>query len=329
MSRAELPNLSPDDAASELQRQTNKRLSLNLLIQGAAAHAFISASHLVRDELEAIRPGLTELYDKFAIAGQLNYCIGDVALLCGRPNRWLGLSGKPQKAFRNHLLLATRANQLAREETSHLRQLAREKHLKPIPVVIWWQMMRLFLEVSRFEKGREPELEPLAIRVASLIWGLPEDRMDGQLTRNVAFGHLQPDRSRFVRLLRAAAAGYGGVELRSGRFTVVAKAWVFPLLVHELVKGTAELVCLHGLCDLDEPMYHAVTSEADRLEYEAWMLQAGPAMWRRLLSVLPRDMPLSRILMRIARLDPMSLEELLLQVIDDPPHAARQLQQLT
>ena len=33
----------------ELLQQTNKRLTLNLLIQGAAAHSFLTAHHLVVD----------------------------------------------------------------------------------------------------------------------------------------------------------------------------------------------------------------------------------------------------------------------------------------
>ena len=64
--------------SDELLRQVNKRLTLNLLIQGCAAHSFLTAHHLVKDELERIRPGLTRLYDQLAIAALLNYFIGEV-----------------------------------------------------------------------------------------------------------------------------------------------------------------------------------------------------------------------------------------------------------
>ena len=69
------------------------------------------------------------------------------------------------------------------------------------------------------------------------------------------------------RLLRASAVGYGGVvrngtgpgdadaDVRGATFRVKARAWMWPLLSHELVKGTAELICLHGLNTLDDATY--------------------------------------------------------------------------
>jgi hypothetical protein len=72
---------NPDLADPKLIQQINKRLTLNLLIQGAAAHVYTTASHLVKDDLEEISEGLTDSYDRLAISVQLNYCIGDNALL--------------------------------------------------------------------------------------------------------------------------------------------------------------------------------------------------------------------------------------------------------
>ena len=66
--------------SDELLQETNKRLTLNLLIQGAASHTFLTAHHLVKDDLDAIRAGQTDLYDRAAISFYLNYWIGDVAL---------------------------------------------------------------------------------------------------------------------------------------------------------------------------------------------------------------------------------------------------------
>ncbi len=76
---------SDDDgaASAELQQQTNKRITLNLLIQGAAVHASLTSHHLVRDELEATQPGLTRFYDRSALSFILNYFIGDIPLLFG------------------------------------------------------------------------------------------------------------------------------------------------------------------------------------------------------------------------------------------------------
>ncbi len=314
-----------DQPRSNIAAQINKRLTLNLLIQGAAAHTFVTASHLVHDELEQIRPGLTRLYDRFAISGELNYCIGDNALLFGRPNRWWGFSRTPQEPFRNHLLMATYGNQLATEEARHLKKLGKPKRVIGIPVLHWCQFMALLWKVLRVEKGHQQQLARLAIQVASEIWSIPEERLDGTITQAVVFGNLQADGSFLANVVRQGAAGYGGVERRGDHFTVVAKAWVFPLLVHELVKGTVELICLHGLGELEDDVYQTVTDAADRVEYEAWLLQAGPAMWRRFIAVAPRDRPLANTMMQVARLAPKSLEELMMQIIEEPSQAARML----
>ena len=309
------------DPRSDIAKQINKRLTLNLLIQGAAAHTFVTASHLVKNELEAIQPGLTELYDRFAISGQLNYCIGDNALMFGRPNRWWGLSPYPQKPFRNHNLMSKYGNKLATWSTKHLKKQARGKKLITIRFFHWCQFLRLMMKVTKVEVGHEAVLERIAIRAISEMWQIPQERLDGQLTKQVAFGHLQTPRTRLGRLCRGGVIGYGGVERRDGRFSVVAKAWVFPILVHELVKGTVELICLHGLNELDEEVYRAVVDEADQLEYEAWLLQAGPEMWRKFIAAAPRTQPLSRTIMQISKLDPDPLDELMIQVIEDPNRA--------
>ena len=135
-------------------------------------------------------------------------------------------------------------------------------------------------------------------------------------------------RTRVGRFVQAAAIGYGGVERRGGRFHVVAKSWNWPTVLHELVKGTAELVCLHGLNGLDDRMYAQVTDEADQIEYETWLLQAGPEMWRRFLAVLPHDRELAEMLMHVARLEPAALEELMLNILEEPDRARRRLRGL-
>jgi hypothetical protein len=78
------PLCKPDpEQERALRQQINKRLTLNLLIQGAAAHTYITAHHLAADELENLRPGLVELYDKAVVGFHLNYWIGDITLLYG------------------------------------------------------------------------------------------------------------------------------------------------------------------------------------------------------------------------------------------------------
>ena len=324
-------SVSPDsgDANSNIPQQINKRFTLNLLIQGAAAHSFITASHLAREELEAIEPGLTELYDRFAISGQLNYCIGDNALMFGRPNRLWGMLPWPQKAFRKHPLLSKYGNKLATQATKHLRKQAKEKNVQTMRFFHWCQFIKIVSKVCQIEVGYQYQLSRIAVRIVSEMWQIPEERLDGQITRAVAFGNLQKPNTALGRLCRSGVIGYGGVERHEGQFNVKARAWVFPILVHELVKGTLELICLHGLNHLEESVYQAVIGEADQLDYEAWLLQAGPEMWRKFIAAAPRSVPLATTIMRIAKLDPIPLDELMIQVIEDPNRATDVMKKLT
>jgi hypothetical protein len=316
------------DLLDELLQQTNKRLTLNLLIQGAAAHAFLTAQHLVKEELETIRPGLTRLYDKFAVAFHLNYWIGDIPIVYGRPSKFWRRTHHPTHPFHRHRLLAERGRDLARAAKRNLTSRAWKKWVCAIPVLHYAQFMWLLVRVALAERRRRPQLSRLAVQTVAEIWNIDEDRLDAEFTTNVAFGNLPTPKTRVGRFTQQAAIGYGGVEQRFGQFQVVAKSWNWPLVVHELVKGTAELVCLHGLNTLDEEMYARVTDEADQIEYETSMLQVGPEIWRRLLLVLPVDRPLAEMLMHVARLDPQPLEELMFAVIDDPEQARQMLRQL-
>ena len=315
-------------ASDETLGQINKRLTLNLLIQGAAAHTFLTAHHLVAAELEAIRPGLTRLYDRMAVSCHLNYFIGDIPLVYGRPSRFWSRTHRPEHPFHRHALLARHGGELWRASKRHLLARGWKKWIIGIPFLHHMQMMGLILRVSRAERGHRHQLAELAKRVTSLIWGIDEDRLVAELTGDVAFGHLRTPKTLVGRITREAAIGYGGVQRDGERFTVVGKSWYFPLVVHELTKGAAELVCLHGLNTLDDETYEAATDEADQLEYETWLLQAGPEAWRRLLAVLPANRPLPEVLMHIARLEPLELERLMLAVVGDPPVARQMLETL-
>lgn len=316
------------EGSTELKKQINKRLTLNLLIQGAAAHTFTTASHLVKDDLEQLSPGLTELYDRFAISGQLNYCIGDNALMFGRPNKFWGMSWIPQKPFRKHRLMAKYGNRLAVESTRYLKKMGRSKRLSTWRFFHWCQFIGLMSKVTMIEKGKQKQLEEIAVKAISEMWQIPIEKLDGKITANVAFGNLQTPRTMLGRFCRTGVIGYGGVERREGKFSVVARAWVFPILIHELVKGTVELICLHGLNHLDEETYQAVVDEADQLEYEAWLLQAGPEMWRKFIAAAPRTTPLSRTIMQVAKLEPDALDDLMVTVIDEPNRATDTMKRL-
>jgi len=72
---------------------------------------------------------------------------------------------------------------------------------------------------------------------------------------------------------------------------VEAKAWIFPLLVHELIKGTMELAASNwgeGHLDIEEQMH--VIQRADTHANEIWGMRLGPGMWEKFLECIdPKD----------------------------------------
>src|ERR1051326_9573728 len=92
---------------SEEVLEIQKRLTLNWLIQGAAQHAGMTFHHLVRDELNALEPGLLRLYDQYALINLLQYWQPDAAILLGWPPRfWKRAKTKPSHPFFDHPLLS-------------------------------------------------------------------------------------------------------------------------------------------------------------------------------------------------------------------------------
>lgn len=114
---------------------------------------------------------------------------------------------------------------------------------------------------------------------------------------------------------------YSTVVQRGDEWVVVARGNNWQMLTAELVKGTAELICLHGLNRLSDHTYQRVIEATDRLELEPWMLQSGGELWRRLLGVLPAEQPLAQVLMHLARLPPDALQSLMAAVIERPQQA--------
>ncbi len=307
-----------------MEAEINKRLTLNLLIQGAATHSHLTLHHLVKDELDAIDSDLVELYDKVAVSGFLANWYGDLVLLCGRPKRFWRRTHRRGHPFARHALLATHGGTLAEASRRHAVARAHEKGAATTPGMHYLQLVRLVIQVFQIEADHTDTLEELAKQVTSSVWGIDQTRLEAELTTQVQVGPMRTPTTLVGKAIQAAAAGYSTVIRSGDRFTVTAKAWNWPLLTHELVKGTAELVCLHGLNTLDRETYDQVMEAADRIEYETWHMQAGAELWRRLLAVLPSDRPLAEVLMLLARLEPDELEQAMLTVIERPA-AARTL----
>ncbi len=94
-----------------------------------------------------------------------------------------------------------------------------------------------------------------------------------------------------IKNLGGSAAGKESVERpedEEGTAKVVARGINFPVLVHELIKGTLELFAIQGRPEGDEGFEDVEQSE-DTLEKEMWDLRLGPAIWDRIRNQFPED----------------------------------------
>jgi len=67
-----------------------------------------------------------------------------------------------------------------------------------------------------------------------------------------------------------------------------AQAMVFPVLIHELVKGVMELLSAHGL-PKNKNVAKYVINKADFLAAEPWDMRLGPAIWGRFTENIDAD----------------------------------------
>ncbi len=315
-------------SSNYLRDEINKRLTLNLLIQGAATHTFMTSHHLVKSDLEAINPKLIGLYDKITVGSFLGYWIGDLVLFTGRPGRFWTTTHRPDHPFHLHRFLARHGRGLADTAKRMAVDRAKQKGMSTFPGVHYGHVIGTLIRIMQAERGHLPQLQQIARQTTHSIWGIDIDRLDGTLTTHVEFGNLMKPTTLSGKVLRQSAVGYGGVVRVGDQFHVVAKAWIWPLLSHELVKGTAELVCLHGLNRMEDEVYEQVIAAADKIEYEIWLMQAGSTLWRKLLKVLPPGSELPFVLMQMAMLAPHKLEELMFEIVESPHLATSSIRRL-
>ena len=312
-------------SAVELRAEINKRLTLNWLIQGAAQHAGMTAHYVVRDELDAIHPELVRLYDLNALTNLFQYWSPDAVLLLGSPTRfWKRAASSPKHPFFHHPVLSRHGATLAATARKRAVERALEKGISGSPSLIPRKVSRELARLRAIEAPYTEELIELAKRATSMVWGIPEDRLDARLTPKVTLDAQHAETFR-GHILGSVAVGCEHVAARDGAVDVVARATNWYFLAKELVKGTAELICLHGLVHLRDDVYHDVLCHADKIEYEPWMLQTGGELWRRLLSVIPKGRPIQNMLMQLARQPAESLERIVLAVIEQPEWAREAL----
>jgi hypothetical protein len=87
-------------------------------------------------------------------------------------------------------------------------------------------------------------------------------------------------------------AGREDVDRQTDPPTIKARAVNFPVLIHELIKGTLELIALQGRNrdeEGNEEDFTDIEESEDTLEKEMWDLRLGPAIWDRIRSKFPED----------------------------------------
>jgi hypothetical protein len=130
------------------------------------------------------------------------------------------------------------------------------------------------------------------------------------------------------------AAGSSKVEYEKNsegeeQSVVIAKAFIFPVLVQELCKGVAEMITHHGLSGIDEKTLKNVLIKADDIKHEPWLIQIGTQMWRKFSKAI-QDMnarrelkiPVAKILMFLSQEDPDTVHKVIEACIDYPKEAA-------
>jgi len=98
------------------------------------------------------------------------------------------------------------------------------------------------------------------------------------------YGYLTMDDS-----MPKQAGGVVRVEYVDGKPVIHAQAFVFPVLIHELVKGVMEILSANGLPQ-DEKLTEYVMGKADFMNAEPWDMRLGAPIWERFTDCIdPKD----------------------------------------
>lgn len=110
---------------------------------------------------------------------------------------------------------------------------------------------------------------------------------------------------------------FDGDEDEDGSRPVIkATAIVFPVLIHELVKGLMEVLSAHGLPS-EKTIAEYVINKADFIEAEPWDMRLGPAMWGRFCDLIPDgDIELKyQVYAEIASLEPIEFNNTMKEIL--------------
>ena len=317
--------LVPDDLSPEQRHLVNKRLTMNFLIQGAAAHAHLSSHHLVRDELDQINPSLVLLYDRTIAGATYAYWKGLIFSLIGLPEKFWGSMNQPQHPFFYHRFLRRHGKLLGDQAFATAKFRCEEKGVPTSPLKNDNAITKDLLEIIDLEKDHRPRLESLAKTACTMILGTPRRLLNASITMSPSWGTVRPPKTPEGKIILSTMIGWGGVDRVDGELQVVAKAVVWPLLLHELVKGSMELICLHGMNDLPTEDFNVVMDYTEHIEYELPMIQLGAELYKRFLQVVPAGQALADCVMAVSMMEPVELEEFLFDMVEAPEVATQTL----
>ena len=308
---------------------------MNVLIQGAASHVWLTGHHVVTAELNALPSATegeisnTEFYDKFAAAAMLNQWNGALALVTGISTLFWRKVGTGKTPFCNHPLLVRHGKTLSATSKATVVKRCKERMVTTNPFTINGYISKLCEAARPFEATNKLDLQRLGVEATSAIWDIDSELLTAQLTEQPEFGNIRTPGTQMGKNLRQMMVGWSGAENDGGNLSVMARGKFFSVLMHELTKGTVELVSLHGLNQLDEDVFDIVMAEADQIEFEVWMIQAGLEYYRRFLMATARDGSPAAALMKVAMMPTDFLEEFSLAVVEDTSRAAAMLREFT
>ena len=95
-----------------------------------------------------------------------------------------------------------------------------------------------------------------------------------------------PDEMMDMKMSQSGVGGKEEVDIETDPPTVKARGLFFPILIHELIKGTMEVLGTQGLPD-DPKQAEMVMASTDTLANEVWDLRLGPVIWEKFLTAYP------------------------------------------
>ncbi len=140
-----------------------------------------------------------------------------------------------------------------------------------------WIFRKVIPEIQAIT-GVDNLAEKYSIFVATMMlgyWQIPENLLELSLKGN---GQLD----------EAQGAGKTYIDTTTNPPTVVAKAVIFPFLIHEAIKGVMEFLSKQRNPENPEMVQRAMDLE-DKVLYEIWDIRLGPAIWRKLYELYPES----------------------------------------